>query len=79
MPRYYFHVFDELDCPDEEGAELPDIVAAQSYAAQAILSIMADEMTRTARIRLRDRIDIEDERGATVATLHFGDVLKIEQ
>ena len=79
MPRYYFHLIDELVCPDEEGAELSDLIAARAYAAQAILSIMADEITRTARIRLSNRIEIEDERGSIVATLHFRDVLEIEQ
>ena len=46
MPRYYFHVIDDLDSPDTEGAELPGLEAARDYGARAALGLMADLLVR---------------------------------
>lgn len=32
VPRYYFHLLNDLDAPDEEGKELPDLAAAREQA-----------------------------------------------
>ncbi len=78
MSRFFFHVIDELDCPDAEGAELPGLDAARIYAGKALLGMAAETMTRTGCIGLGGRIEIEDDRHATVATVYLRDVLKIE-
>jgi len=32
VPRFYFHLIDDFDAPDEEGVELPDLEAAREHA-----------------------------------------------
>lgn len=78
MPRYYFHLYDDLDCPDLEGIELPDLEGAQAKALQEARALMGDLLDREARIALHHRIDIEDEEGVVLATIAFRDAVAIE-
>jgi hypothetical protein len=78
VPRFYFHLHNDVDVPDHEGAELPHleaaIVRASSYARNLVGELAKDE----GRIVLHHRIDIEDENGAVLETVRFGDVVKVE-
>ena len=78
MPRYYFHLYDDLDCSDQEGVELPDLNAAQAQASREGRLLMGDLLDREGRIALHHRIDIEDEQGVVLATIPFRDVVAIE-
>ena len=78
MPRYFFHLIDDLDCPDAEGAEFPDLDAAKAYGARGAVSLMADLLMRERRVALHHRIDIEDEQSEIVASLEFRDIVSIE-
>ena len=69
MPRYLFHVHDERDIPDEDGADLPDLQAVQAEAIRA-----AGEMLRDidgAFTGEEWRMDVTDEAGRPVLTLRF--------
>lgn len=78
MPRFYFHLINDIDVPDLEGVELPDIDAARAQAATQARG-MIGEMTKTeGRIVLHHRIDIEDEDGTVLASVIFGDVITVE-
>jgi hypothetical protein len=78
VPRYYFHLYDDLDCPDFEGIELPDLDAAQAKAAHEARLLMGDLLDREGRLALHHRIEIEDGQGAVLATVSFRDVVAIE-
>jgi len=78
VPRYYFHLYDDLDCPDQEGAELPNLEAAQAKAVHEARLLMGDLLHREGRLALHHRIDIEDEQGVVLATINFRDVVAIE-
>jgi len=78
VPRYFFHLYDDLDCADLEGVELPDLDAAQATASREARSLMGDLLDREGRIALHHRIDIEDEQGTVLATIPFRDVVAIE-
>ena len=78
MSKFFFHVRDDMDVPDEEGAELPDVAAAQVYAAGAARVLMCETLREQGRITLHHRIDIEDERGGVLASVPFGDAVRIE-
>jgi hypothetical protein len=78
VPRYYFHLINDIDVPDLEGVELPDIDAARAQAAEQARG-MIGEMTKTeGRIVLHHRIDIEDEDGTVLESVTFGDVITVE-
>ena len=78
MPRYYFRVIDELDCPDDEGAELPSLEAARTHAGSALLGMLAENVTHTGRVLLSHRIEIDDHQRVAVATVYLRDVVTIE-
>lgn len=78
LPRFFFHVRDDLDAPDPEGAELPGKQEAWDYACRSARSLMCETLAGEGRITLYHRIDIEDERGDVVATARFADALMIE-
>jgi hypothetical protein len=78
MPRFYFHLHNDVHVPDPEGKELPNLEAALEYAASNALFTMAETLKEQASINLHHHIDIEDERGQVLATVRFKDVAKIE-
>ena len=78
MPHYYFHLFNDAQVPDPEGIDLPDATVALERAVSAARA-MAAESVREGRLILSHRIEVSDETGASVGTVHFGDVVKIQE
>lgn len=76
MPRFYFHLFNDVTSMDKEGAELPDEAAA-SRQAIANAREMAAHSVREGHLVLSHRIDVADQSGDTIATFHFGDVVEV--
>lgn len=78
MPRFYFNLFDDLDTPDDEGKELRDFEAAEAYGVQNARSIAAAQV-QDGKLALWHRIEIADESGKVVKTIHFDDAIEIER
>lgn len=78
MPRYYFHLINDLDCPDPEGKELPDIEAAREHAGALIRFTAAESIKERGKFDRDHRIDIEDDAGEVIETIHFDDAVEIE-
>ena len=77
MPRFYFHLHNDIEAPDEEGLELPDLEAARSEAIRTGRELVA-EAVRNGQVNLSHWIEIQDESGAQVLAVSFGDTVKIE-
>ena len=78
MPRFYFHLYNDMDVPDEEGQDLPDLSAAQAFALEQARALVAAMATEEGRIVLHHCIEIEDGQRAVLATVMFRDAVKIE-
>jgi hypothetical protein len=78
VPRFFFHLLDDLDVPDPDGEELPNLDAARDRAAKNAREMMALSLVETARINRHHRIEVADESGKIVHVVQFGDVLTIE-
>ena len=78
MPRYFFHLHDDLDIPDDLGADLPSLDGAIAYACRQARHLAGQMVIETGRIVLGHRIDIEDENGVVLDSVHFRDVIKVE-
>ena len=78
MPRFYFHLYDDLDAPDEEGVELADLETARGYARRNAVFTAGETIKETGRLVADHRIDIEDEQGNVLDTIYFRDAVKIE-
>jgi hypothetical protein len=76
MPRFYFHLFNDMDVRDEEGVELPNDAAALQRAAFSARE-MAAQSVREGRLVLDHRIEVANDHGDTIGTVHFGDVVEI--
>ena len=76
MPRYYLNLFDDLDVPDDEGDEFPDLAAAREAAIEGARSLMSDHVRYGQPIDLTHRIEIADSSRNVVAILTFADVVK---
>ena len=78
MPRFFFHLHNDLDCPDEEGLELADLAAARTHASRSARVIAGETVKEQGHIIGDHRIDIEDEHGSVLDSVYFRDAVKIE-
>jgi hypothetical protein len=78
VPRFYFHLRNDFDVPDDEGKELRDLEAALEHAANEARKLAGEMLKETGRITLRHRIDIEDERHEIVRSVAIRDVVRVE-
>lgn len=75
MPRYYFHLHNDMEVPDEEGSELADLEAARTLAVASARE-MAAEAVREGVLNLDHSIDVTSDDGC-VLTVRFRDVVEI--
>ena len=78
MPRYFFHVYDDIVAEDEEGAVLPNLAAARLNALVAARDLIAEQV-RHGYIVLSHWIDVTDEQGDAVLTIAFRDAIDIKE
>jgi len=76
VPRFFFHLYDDLIVRDEEGKELPDLETARSLAASSARHIACTEVMQ-GHLNLQHRIEVEDEVGAGLFSVRFNDVIRI--
>ena len=76
MPRFYFHLHNDVEARDEEGRELADAYAAHE-AAVLEARTMAAESVRQGHLDLSHTIEVTDESGARLFRVPFGDVVQI--
>ena len=77
MPRYFFHLYNDVISMDEEGLELPDLDAAHANGIKEAREMMVDSVSE-GRINFSHRIDIADESGAVVDSVVFAEAVTIE-
>ena len=78
MPRYFFHLYDDVVSVDEEGSELPDVAAARRKALQNARAIASQEVLE-GHLTLHHRIEVEDASGRPVLTLPFREVVQVAE
>jgi hypothetical protein len=78
MPRFYFHLFNDVTAMDEEGSEFCDANAAIE-AARADARYMAAQSVLEGHLILDHRIAVADEQGDTVTEVLFRDVVAVKQ
>jgi len=77
VPRYFFHLHDDMTVIDEEGAELSSAAAARERAIRNARELACAEVMR-GHLVLRHRIDVADESGKVLFTVRFADVVAVE-
>lgn len=78
MRRYFFNLYNDETSIDEEGTDLPnDAVALQKAAVQA--RNMAAQSVLHGHLILHHRIEVVDDKGHKVGTVHFRNVVEIQE
>jgi predicted N-acetyltransferase YhbS len=77
MPRFYFHLHDDLDAVDEEGVECVDRETAMARAEGEARQLAAEEVRR-GELHLDHSIVVADDRGQVIATVMFRDCVLIK-
>ena len=78
MPRYFFHVYDDVIAHDDEGLELPNIAAARLNAMRGARDLIAEQV-RHGYFVLSHWIEVLDDQGETVLTLPFREAVDIKE
>lgn len=78
MPRYFFHLHNDLDVPDEEGAEFPKLDGAIVRALRDAREMTALNVVEHGRINRHHPIEVADEAGQVVHTVEFGSAVTHE-
>ena len=77
MPRYYFHLFNDITSLDEEGVDLPNDAVAIQRAAENARAMAADSVSN-GHLVLDHRIEVENDHGETIGTIKFRDVVAVK-
>ena len=78
MPNYRFHVINDIDAPDDEGMELPNLAAAHLKAIDFARDLAAAAV-RQGRLDLKHHIDVEDEAGKVLLKVTFAEAIEISK
>lgn len=77
MPRFYLHLCNGNGfTEDDEGSEFADVAAARKAAIEGLRDVTAGEIAR-GDLNLGSFIEIEDESGTLLATVHFSDAVNV--
>jgi len=77
MPRYFFHLHNDIEILDEEGRECADLDIARREAFSEARE-MAARSVREGHLKLSHSISVTDSAGETVVIATFGDAVRIE-
>ena len=78
MPRYFFHIYDDIIAHDDEGADLPNVAAARLHALRGARDLIAEQVRHGYFVRSH-WIEVVDEEGEAVLTLTFRDAGDIKE
>ena len=79
MPRFFFDLHNDMDAPDREGQDLPDLRSAQVQALKEARVIIGASVLEHGKIDLQHFIRVRDESGKAVYMVEFGDAVAIER
>ena len=76
MPRFYFHVFNDVIAIDEEGLELPDLETAREQAMESARELVCEGIHK-GHLNLDHRIEVEDEAHNKVLILTYREAFTV--
>lgn len=70
VPRFFLHVFDDIETIDEEGQEFDDVWAAREAALEGARDLVCEQI-RAGYLNLDGHIQIASERGEQLMRVSF--------
>lgn len=77
MPRFFFHLRNDVAADDEEGRELADVAAAHQHAIESAREMVCASV-HEGHLNLDHYIFVTDEAGKEVTRVTFRDAFTIE-
>lgn len=78
MPRFFFNVYDDAVCTDDDGLELTDAEAAKREGIRSARALACEQVLH-GHLNVNHSIEIQDSDRRHVATIRFGDAVRIEE
>lgn len=76
VPKFFFHLYDDMTVLDEEGADLASLGAARERAIANAKEMACAEVLE-GHLNLKHRIEIADESGKILACVRFKEVVEV--
>ena len=76
MPRFRFHLYNDIETMDPVGRIFPDLEAAHVDAIRSARELMATDLTGRGEINIGHWIELEDDKGEVVV-VPFRDAITI--
>ncbi|HEX7930213.1 MAG TPA: hypothetical protein VF470_04830 [Sphingomicrobium sp.] len=76
MPRYFFHLYNDITAIDEEGSDLADDRAAMEIAIDSARHVASANVLE-GHLDLRHHIAVVSDGGRPVGKVTFGDAVKV--
>lgn len=77
MTRYFFHLHNDINTPDNEGADHPDDRSAMEDALKSARDL-ASHNVKEGKLDLRHFIICVDETGREVGIVYFADAVSVK-
>ena len=78
MPRFFFHVFDDIVSMDEQGQSVDNLEAAHAIALDSARELVCEQVKR-GYLNLENYIVIADPSGQELARVDFRSALAVER
>ena len=76
MARYFFHLYDSTQTPDDDGIELANMTAARDHATRGLRDTVGHQAF-DGILHMNQRIEIADHGGQVLGIVHFADAMEI--
>jgi hypothetical protein len=76
MARYYFHLYDDVVTIDDEGMDLPNIIAARDTAIAMIRGLICGDV-QNGRLDLRHRLEVSGQDEERLLTVRYGEAVEL--
>jgi hypothetical protein len=77
MPKFFFHLHNDVEVADPVGTELPSLDEARAKAVGAARGVMAADIVEAGHITLSHRITIKDALGGELMEVPFRTCVEI--
>ena len=71
MPKFFFHLHNDVEVPDRVGTELPSLDEARTKAVGAARGVMAADIVEAGHITLSHRITVKNALGGVLLEVPF--------
>ena len=77
MPRFFFHLHNDVQSKDDEGTVLPDLSAARAEAIKGAREVISEEIRARGTLHLSHWVEVENDSGQQVLVVPFRECVAV--